>query len=280
MSQKIPPFVDPGPLPPSVTPYSPTVNFLYLSGTVLAFIMFGFFLLGIMADWLTSRLSTEREVKLGQWFMQSIETQVIEDDPRSAYLQDLLEILPLSGETIRLPLKISLLEDETINAAAFLGGHVLINTGLLKAVESENELAFVLAHEIGHFKARDPLKTFGRSLVYLVAYQVMGLNSVPQPLLSVNHLSTLSYSRRQERKADEYALERIYRRYGHVGHALDLFKRLAELEPKQGSRMQAISQYFDTHPASWKRQVYLNELAQKNGWPTEGKPTPLPALLF
>jgi predicted Zn-dependent protease len=262
----------------NVTPHIPGINFLYLFGTVIAISALIFYLLGLTADWLVTRLSEETEVELGNQFISSYEEQIIRQDKRISYLQKLLDELPISGETIRLSLNIRLLNDETINAAAFLGGYVFINTGLLKVVESENELAFVLAHEIGHFKARDPLKTLGRSLVYWMASQVMGLGTYLDPISFTRQFTALSYDRQQERQADKYALECIYYQYGHVEHAIDLFTRLEEkeLKSKSGISLPKISQYFSTHPSSLNRKAYLTKIAKKNGWATKGKATPLP----
>ena len=259
----------------NVTPHIPGINFLYLFGTVITISALIFYLLGLTADWLVTRLSEETELELGKQVISNNE-EIIEQDKRITYLQQLLNELPIPGETTRLPLTIQLLNDETINAAAFLGGYVFINTGLLKVVESENELAFVLAHEIGHFKARDPLKTLGRSLVYWVASQVIGLGTYLDPISLTRQFTALSYSRQQEKQADKYALYCVYHRYEHVEHALDLFIRLEELESKSGIHLPKISQYFVTHPSSSSRKADLTEIAQKNGWPTKGEPTPLP----
>src|SRR5262249_61003309 len=58
---------------------------------------------------------------------------------------------PAADVTARaLEFRFYVIEDPSINAAALPDGTVLVNTGLLGAVDNESELAFVLSHEIAH----------------------------------------------------------------------------------------------------------------------------------
>jgi predicted Zn-dependent protease len=204
----------------------------------------------------------------------------IQDEKRTQYLENLLNSLSISGETIRLPLlKVHLIDSEVINAAITIGGHVLIHTVLLETIESENELALVLAHELGHFQARDPLKSLGRPLVFMVVSTAIGFslfksNDLPDIISLTFELTNLSYSRAQERAADLYGFYRVVNHYGHGGYSLDFFKRLALNEGKY-----PISKYFVSHPLSQERIDYLKNEAVKKGWKMEGEKTPLPQWL-
>ena len=61
------------------------------------------------------------------------------------------------------------------NAFATLGGHIAVTSGLYRRMPSENALALVLAHEIAHVSARDPISALGGSatLALLVALAVV-----------------------------------------------------------------------------------------------------------
>ena len=79
----------------------------------------------------------------------------VPDDPRIPYLRDV--IVTLLGNSryfgnYKDPTVILLEEDEVINAFAAPGGFVFVTTGMLNLVKSEDELAFVLAHEIAHIE--------------------------------------------------------------------------------------------------------------------------------
>jgi beta-barrel assembly-enhancing protease len=273
----------------NVTPHHPLTNFAYLLGTVVIITVLIFVVLGFVADWLSTQISPETESEIGQKLLPGFleESEELVEDKRIQYLDNLLKSLPKSGEEVRLPLTIHLLENDQVNAAIIPGGHVFIHTALLEMVKSENELAFVLAHELGHFQAYDPVKSLGRSLVMIVGLMAVGfgsseLSSGPNVIAMTGELTYLNYSRSQEKNADIYALYRIVNHYGHGGHSLDFFKQLAQQEKEEGEekkKLMKVSQYFSTHPLNEARIKMLTLLANENGWDMKGEPTPLPKWL-
>jgi predicted Zn-dependent protease len=274
----------------NVSSRHPLLNFAYLVGTVVLASILIFVVLGFIASFLATRVSPETESKMADMLVLPLDKEM-RDEKRAQYLENLLSrlmflrskninlenSLSISGETTRLPLKVHLINSEVINAAITIGGHVLIHTALLETIESENELALVLAHELGHFQARDPLKSLGRPLVFMVVSTAIGLslfksNGLPDIISLTFELTNLSYSRAQERAADLYGFYRVVNHYGHGGYSLDFFKRLNE-----GNSL--ISKYFVSHPLSQERIDYLKNEAVKKGWKMEGEKTPLPQWL-
>lgn len=59
------------------------------------------------------------------------------------------------------PVKIILIPSDTANAIALAGDTIVIFSGIFDTIRSENGIAFVLAHELGHFKHRDHLQAMG-----------------------------------------------------------------------------------------------------------------------
>jgi predicted Zn-dependent protease len=86
-------------------------------------------------------------------------------------------------------------------------------------------------------------------------------------------LTELSFSRKQESQADEFALETLACHYGHVAGATTFFKKI----PKEGDPGR-FGHYFASHPENRRRIDRLNELAGERGY-TLGDPKPLPAEL-
>ena len=77
------------------------------------------------------------------------------DDPKTQYVKNVvMTVLGASNYAgnYKDPLVIVLDEQKLINAFAAPGNFVFISTGMLNFVESEDELAFVLAHEIAHIE--------------------------------------------------------------------------------------------------------------------------------
>jgi Zn-dependent protease with chaperone function len=164
-------------------------------------------------------------------------------------------------------------DEEAPNAFALPGGAIVVTSGLLAAVESENELAFVLAHEIGHFAARDHLRAIGRGLILQLGLRAVvgaGPGDVVPGLAA--GVASSGFSRAQERDADAFALALVAAEYGHVAGADAFFRRLPDAEAGLGTRAAA---WFSTHPVSEARIEALHERAAREGYPASG---PLSAL--
>ena len=201
------------------------------------------------------------------------ELWVAEDtvDHRQAELQALLDRLrqhaPESGYDFRL----SVSSSAQANAMALPGGRIVVTQGLLDQVESENELALVLGHELGHFHNRDHLRGLGRGvllsvlLAFLTGGDVAGIGS------SVADLTVRSFGREQETDADEFGLHLVHKVYGHTAQASRLFERWDE----QRAADDAVTPYLSTHPSPSHRIDDMHAYAETQGWRTHGPITPL-----
>lgn len=116
--------------------------------------------------------------------------------------------------------KVSLARMIQPNAFAAPGGHIVVTTGLLKSIQSENGLAMVLAHEIGHHYERHPLRGLGRGVVmtlFLSAISGIDLGGLANQFLEKTAVvGQLAYSRKQETDSDKIAINLITKYYGHA----------------------------------------------------------------
>ena len=166
-----------------------------------------------------------------------------------------------------------------VNAAALAGGQLFVTTAFLAEVESENELAFVLGHELGHLSARDGVRSLGRGIFVLLGSLVLNLGHEgggPDVIGYTLNLNRLNYSRSQEYAADEYGLESVVRHYGHGANSLDFFKRLAARKEAFPEELVRASEYFQTHPLTANRIEQLEAIAQQQRWSLTGEATPIP----
>lgn len=261
----------------NVTAVHPLVNFAYLLGTVVVFSALIYLGLGVVATQLVTRISPEMEAKIGQSLLSSVNTTPVKIAPRQQqYLESLLTSVQRAGLNTSVPLTIHIQKSQYPNAAIIPGGHIIVTTALLKGAESENEIAFVLAHELGHHINRDPLKGLGRSLVFITVSSALGIGAGNGELVTLTgSLTNLHYSRQQESAADLYALEAVVDLYGHGGSSLDFFKRI-QAKDRRGK----LSAYFSTHPLTKERIDYLDRVAAQKGWQMTGKATDLPNDVF
>jgi Zn-dependent protease with chaperone function len=118
--------------------------------------------------------------------------------------------------------EIAIWDESEANAVALPGGVIAVTRGLLDSVESENELAFVLGHELGHFHNRDHLRGLGRGAVFSLLLVVVGLGgggSAVQLASLAGQLAQREADRDREIEADHFGLALLAAEYGHVSGA-------------------------------------------------------------
>lgn len=246
----------------NVTPASPLREFFILSGSLLGFVVAIYILLGILMDFLVPYLPPELETKMAGPFLSSLPGKESNAKEEQA-VQELLNGLLACSGNLPYTFKVHVCEDEAINALALPGGHIIVFTGLLKKVTSENELAFVLAHELGHYAHRDHLRGLGRSfLLFTTSAALLGADSgVVKMLAHGLNLTEMSFSRKQESLADAFGLEVVNCAYGHVSGARDFFDKM-EKENDPGM----FGHYFSSHPENRKRISHLEDLMRSRGF--------------
>ena len=266
-------------LPPeegiNVSRTHPLREALVLGGGLLATAALLVVLAAAMVDLLVPHIPAPWEARLFGALRPSFEeSSGAEVDRQRAALQSLLERLAAHWPDQPYRFQIWILNDPEPNALAFPGGLVGVTSGLLEQVESENELAFVLGHELGHFRHRHHLRNLGRGLVLsLVLSAALGNGglSAAELLELAPMLTDRGFARDQEREADRFGLKLVYHEYGHVAAAGDFFKRLT----KPGSRLgRQLAGYFSTHPMNSERIEALQDIAVELGWTSIGQPRP------
>ncbi len=258
----------------NVTPESPVKAFFILTGGLAGIAFLLYLALGLAVDLVVPRISVETEMKLAGLF-RHMAPESTDTSPQAAYLQSLVD--KLSEQCVDLPYKVKvfIMESETANAVAFPGGTVMVFSGLLEQMGSENELAFVLGHEFGHFINRDHLKGFGRSLLLLLTTTVLfGPESGTAEMVGswINIFET-GFSRAQETRADRSGLAAVNCRYGHVSGSTDFFTKMMKTEDKT-----IFGQYFSSHPDTARRIRDMQAHAGEKGFP-QGTLTPLPTAI-
>ena len=259
----------------NVTPGGPLREFALLFGGALAVLAVLYLLLGAAVDRIVPHISTDLERKIGAYLLGSIPRSNGMDTVEERVLQTILNELMEGCIDLDYQPKVHFVSGDTVNAVALPGGHIVVFSGLLDRLDSLNETAFVLAHESGHFKHRDHLRVLGRSLVFMaLSAAVFGGDSRVGNLLSGwLNIAEMGFSRKQETRADEFALEVLNCRFGHVGGAADFFRAMGE-----GDGFEVVRHYFSTHPRNRKRIAHLAAYSRENGF-SGGPPNPLPKAL-
>ena len=237
-------------------------RFLKLLGLGIGVFALVIVLLVATADRWLLLISPESEQRFVEPYLEWARgTLLFESEPElQTYVESLAASLyaPLGDAQ---PIRVHVVTGETINAFATLGGNIFVFEGLIAAVDDENSLAMVLAHEIAHVHHRDALLSTGRALLIQLAIStVTGGGIDPNSMDTSADVLLNQFSRDQELAADELALSLLEEHYGHVGGATTLFDVILGQEDVE------VVEFLSTHPDTEARIEQITELSRANGW--------------
>lgn len=267
------------PQPPegiNVSKTNPLLTFIKLLAGMAAVLALAAWLLASGAGWLAAFVPFEQELKISALYPQSVD-KLPADPALENYLDNLSERLQTAMDLPEgMQITLHYQPDDVKNAFATIGGNILLYKGLLKALPNENSLAMLIAHEMAHVKLRHPIKAASQGIAINAGIKLlMGYSNVD--LLGNTGLYTqLHFSRSMEIESDILGLSAVHSVYGHVAGATDLFDTLHKLNTDNG--LAPKSAFFSSHPLDQQRIARINQVAEENGWMTEGAAvTPLPS---
>lgn len=224
-----------------------------------------------------TRLSDPEEIAIGNELAQrySVAMQLTaEEQAYERYVQHVGRALGLRAHR-RLPYSFHLLPDRNLmNAFSLPGGHVFVGEGLLDLMTSEDQLAFVLGHElehIDHYHCAERVQVEAR-LKNLQLGVVGALVQIPLQVWEAG------YSKDEEIEADREGMHlAVLAGYSPYG-AVSLLEKCAKLHdeyvihahsPEQELSelaMQSLEGYFRSHPMPSERLAQANALIAQHGW--------------
>lgn len=161
------------------------------------------------------------------------------------------------------------IKEPTYNAFAIPAGHIFINSGLFAAMESEEELAGILGHEISHVYCRHisekierSKKTGMASLAGIAAGILLGAAGAGEAASAVTMGSAaagismeLAYSRDNEMQADQIGLKVLTEAGYNASGLLDVLRKMRS---KRWFDNEQFPTYLSTHPATEDRIAYID----------------------
>ena len=140
-------------------------------------------------------------------------------------------------------------KDKTLNAFSLPGGFVYVNSGLMDKAD-DDELACVIAHEVGHIAAKHAVKklqvTIGYQLIMSIALNKATNIETSRAVNTVFGLISLGYSREDERLSDRLAVKYAYKAGFKPAAMISFFKKLKEEDQKALNYHIA---FLESHPA-------------------------------
>ena len=210
-------------------------------------------------DWLGPRIPASWERNIGEAMVGDFGGRICHTPEGDAALAKLLGKVDPAKEKVRA----GIANMDMVNAIALPGGQVLLFDGLVQQAESPEELAGVLAHEVGHVRERHVmtalLRQFGLSV--LLAGADSGLTN------GAVGLASMGYSRDAEREADDYARARMAQSDISPLGAASFFERMAK-EHGGEDNSPALLGWIASHPSSNERaKAYRDAAAGRTAYP-------------
>ncbi|UPU37175.1 M48 family metallopeptidase [Geomonas paludis] len=245
-------------------------EFIRLTLWLLGIVFVIYLLLGYTAEKIAERLPPKFEAAIAGGITSKFGHS---DFPSTQkYLQKVLDSLVSSAEGLPpFAYRVIVVDENIVNAVALPAGNIVVFKGLVSKLKNENEVAIILAHELGHYAHRDHLRGLGRGLVLVSIMTVLGVSGDLPGFISPSvQTFDLKHSRDRESAADRYAMDLFVRTYGHSGGTVEVFKVLAAQE--QGGRRPEL---LSTHPDTLWRIQSLTDYLKLKKYPN-GSILPLP----
>lgn len=153
-------------------------------------------------------------------------------------------------------LKINIVKSNDINAYSYPNGNIDITEKLYDELKSDDELTFIIAHEMGHYKHKDHLMQLRRNIATgatIILFGVFNPNGDITKVASGSlELSDLSYSRTDEMHADKYAIDILNKIYGNAIAGVTVMEILKE-------KNKFNIEFMSTHPDLDRRIKYIEK---------------------
>ena len=214
-----------------------------------------------MGNW----YSTNWEIGTGKQYSMEIEksSHLVTDPVVVEYVNRVGQNLVKNSDA-KVPFTIKVLDTDEINAMALPGGFFYVNSGLILACDSEDELAGVMAHEIAHVAAHHAAREMTR-------LNYMQIGSIPLMIFTQGTwtgygiyeaaqlavpLTFLQFSREYEAEADYLGTQYMYRAGYDPQGLVSIFEKLDALEKHKPG---ALSKAFSDHPATPDRIANIED---------------------
>lgn len=206
---------------------------------------------------LASKVSIKTEKQLGDAVYDALGLAGQEDTAKTFVLNEFFKAMEVSTAY---DIKITVVNDNVVNAFALPGGRIVVYSALLKEINSYPELAALLSHEFTHINNKHSTKRIFRQLGSKVFLGLLFGRFGTVTSVVVNHadnLKSLKYSRSLEKEADMDGLAILTTRGIDPRGFVDLFRHLKEAAPTN-----AMPEFLGSHPDVDKRIRYIRDASQ------------------
>ena len=223
-----------------------------------------------LGDVSSATLSDQQERTIGNRIMREvrIDPAYFDDPDVSEYINALGARLLAAADGPRRDIDFFVVNDESINAFALVGGHIGVHTGLVMLTQNESELAGVMAHEIAHILQRHQARVLhGQSRGQWASIAALALALIASRSNSsqggqiteaavagaaaMQIQNQIDYTREHEREADRVGLTLLERAGFDSRGMASFFERL--MRSNRLNEFKGTPSYLRTHPLTTER---------------------------
>jgi predicted Zn-dependent protease len=207
--------------------------------------------------------SPEDDIRMGMSYAPEVEKELggrIADENLQEYVNKVGQKIARVCQRPDIAYHFTAVEEPMVNAFALPGGYIFITRGLLEKLDSEAQMAAILAHEVGHVVARDTLAAISRQIGMtglVAAASVSGSGDVAAASYFISTFLSLQYSRDDEKDADMSGLGYMIQAGYDPNGMLATMHTLAQLQTVRPI------EFFSTHPNPENRIIYLEERIER-----------------
>lgn len=213
--------------------------------------------------------SKDQDIQLGREAAAQIEKQqqVVHDARLESYVNNIGRRLAGAPLAQGWPFSFKVINDKSVNAFALPGGPMFVNTGAIKGVDDEAQLAGIMAHEMSHVVLRHGTHQVSKAnLLNIPAAMIGGAAGsssmfgklVQLGVVGMEKSALLSFSRDAERQADLLGAQ-IMAQAGY--NPIELARVFEKLEGQQGGSRSGglIARFLSDHPDPGNRVQYIED---------------------
>lgn len=197
-------------------------------------------------------ISLEKEAELSDFMNKHLMTDfdVIKNQSLDSSIQIITDRLLSNLDSSQYEYKFHIINESETNAFTTLDGNIYIFSGLIREVSSAEELALILAHEIGHAENKHVVEKLIKTIGIEALFSILtGGDPVLISEISKLTLST-SFDRINEEEADDFALSLAYNSQINPRRLAQFFLKM---KAKNQSELQEKLEFISTHPMSNER---------------------------
>ncbi|MFA5087703.1 MAG: M48 family metallopeptidase [Candidatus Omnitrophota bacterium] len=204
---------------------------------------------------------TDKEISIGEGVAKQFDAnfKMNTDVDINERVRRILERIVAVCDRTELIYTVKIIDEDKVNAVSLPGGPIYVFKGLVDKVANDDELAGVIAHEVGHIAAKHGMKklqaSYGYTLLQLLAVS-SGDANLAQGTQTAYLALFLAFSREDEFQADQLAV-RYMREAGYNPRAMVDF--LIKLKEEQHKAPLATISYWRTHPYIGERIAMANK---------------------